>query len=151
MTYRTGSETVREVYDWDIVTFHGLVRVIGMTLSHVDCARQYSGECRCNDHPVVSSPVVCPNTRRRLEEAWYDGDELTGDARFLLDAKAGDEILVGSGKLYRLVGERKEKGHDSYARGSIWRVYAEPTPEPPEPQLTWWDRLMSFLFQGAAA
>lgn len=147
MTYRVPQETCTEVRDWDIILMHGSVRVMGMSHDHLrGCFRQeFGGRCKCYEQPRISSPVVCPNTRRPLVESWWSTDEPTGEARHLLEATDGTEVPVLSDKVYRLVGPRNVEGYDSYACGSIFHVYALSFPSwpPRPPRPTLWARLLS--------
>lgn len=127
--YREPELVYRDIWEWDIITIHGAVNVMGRNHSHLDdCVWElYGAKCSC-DEPKISSPVVDKNGRQ-LEEGWYRGDA-TGEARVLLGVEDGSLIPVKSGKVYRLRGPRKVEGYDSYAPASIWLVYAEPEPEP---------------------
>ncbi len=144
--YRVAADHVVEVWDWDIILMHGSVYVQGMSRVHLEhCAIKQGHPCSCGlgRHPRTSSPVLDPDTHRELKEAWYQGDPLTGEAHFLLSAEDGTVLPVFSGKVYRLVGPRKKEGYSGYSSGSIFRVYAEPEPEPEAP--TWWTWLACAL------
>jgi len=108
-----------------IIRRHGSVRVMGMSHDHLrGCFHQaFGGRCKCYEQPRISSPVVCPNTRRPLVESWWSTGEPTGEARHLLEATDGTLVPVMSEKVYRLVGPRNVEGYDSYACGSIFLVY----------------------------
>jgi hypothetical protein len=128
----------KDVWDWDIVIMHGSVKIIGRSGEHLDdCVfQQFGAKCHCLDEPTVSSPIlnILGNPMR---DSAYQGEPLTGEARPLLDADNGSQIVVKSGKTYRLRGPRKE--HDGYSSGSIWVVYAE------DPQPSRWQRFLSWL------
>jgi hypothetical protein len=147
--YRAPEETYTEVRDWDIVLMHGSVRVMGMTHEHLrGCAwESFGATCDCSSQPRISSPIVCPNTRRQLEESWWSSEPTTGEARHLLDATDGTEVSVLSGKVYRLVGRRRLEGHDAYTHSSIFYVYPREDAKAHEspPTVGLWTRVMRAL------
>lgn len=139
--YRQFASVVEEIRDWDVILLYGEVKLIGMSLSHFpDCTRQ------CFDSPIITSSVV-DKWMRPLRESRYKGDLLTGEARHLLTLDAGSEVSVLSGKTYRLMGPRKVTGYDSYAAGSIFRVYIEDVQK--EPEVSWWRRILARISRKA--
>lgn len=142
--YRDENPVYQDIWEWDLVIVHGDVKIIGRNHVHLDhCAFREFGASNCGcdfDQRKVSSPIL-DRFGKRMRDAPYHGDPVTGDARPLLDAGHGTEIPVMSGKTYRLNGPRRTE-QDSYTSGSIWGVYAEA--DAPEPTPTGWQRFLTW-------
>lgn len=138
--YRQQVSLYQDVWDWDIILLHGDVNIICMATGCL-WEDDIHHDCDCMEKPRLSSPVL-DRFGKRMEEGSYKGDELTGEARPLLDVWPGSEIPVMSGKTYRLNGPRKS--HDGFSSGSIWLVYAEE--DQPDPPPSFWGRLFNRLF-----
>lgn len=129
MAYRENEPIYQDIWEWDIIMLHGVVKLIGHTYAHLDhCVyNEFGAKCQCmKGLPKLTSDLVDKNGRP-FEEGRWEGQE-TGEARALLGVEEGDELPVLSGKVYRLKGPRKAVGYDSYAPASIWHIYAEPEP-----------------------
>lgn len=153
MTYRSEHPDHIELREWDVLMLRGVVCLIGSSDHHIkNCVwRTFGARCHCLEEPRISSPVVCPETRRVLRESWWDHQETTGEARHLLGLTAGDVVEVESGRTYQLVGPRRETGYDSYAPASIFRVYARVDEERRRERARLWPRLRRLLGRIGAA
>jgi len=130
--HRRESRQYQEAWDWDLIVYpDGSIRVLCFTHGCLYGGHSYK-DCDCADRSRMSSPVV-DDYRRPLAESPYSGGE-TGAARHLLVAREGTEILVLSGKHYKLAGPRMH--HEGFRGASIWEVYREPE-QKPEPRTRW--------------
>ena len=137
--YREHVPKYTDVWDWDIILFYGMIKIVGFTTDHLDhCASQtFGAKCKCNTGSKISSPVM--RYGKQLEQDFYDENK-PGDGRLLLEAKDGMVLQVRSGKAYRLVGERVE--HEVWKDASIFNVYRE-EPEPEPVVINFWSRVLN--------